>query len=106
MYVSYSLSCLSYTVCAVQATMSCLSYNPSFMSYALSYKGPGHLLQVVCTPSFTAVPVGLSRACADRFPSSKWIDLEDPILFPMQFRHTPTHRGSLAELAKSSRRLT
>ena len=34
-------------------------------------------------------------------PSSKWIDLEDPILFSVQFRHTPTHRGSLAELAKS-----
>ena len=42
-----------------------------------------------------------SRACADRFPSSKWIDLEDPILFSVQFRHTPTHRGSLAELAKN-----
>ena len=40
-------------------------------------------------------------ACADGFSSSKWIDLEDPILFPVQFRHTPTHRGSLAELAKS-----
>ena len=34
-------------------------------------------------------------ACADGFPSSKWIDLEDPILFSVQFefRHTPTHRG-------------
>ena len=30
-----------------------------------------------------------------------WIDLEDPILFSVRFRHTPTHRGSLAELAKS-----
>ena len=40
-------------------------------------------------------------ACADGFLSSKWIDLEDPILIPVQFRHTPTHRGSLAELAKS-----
>ena len=29
--------------------------------------------------------------------------IEDPILFPVRFRRTPTHRGSLAELAKSSR---
>ena len=47
-------------------------------------------------------------ACADGFPSNKWIDIEDPILFPVQFRqrHTPTRTAvqSLArggELAKS-----
>ena len=33
---------------------------------------------------------------------SKYIDLEDAILFSMHFRPTPTHRGSLAELAKKS----
>ena len=50
-----------------------------------------------------ASPLSLyaSTACEDGFPSSQWIDLEDSILFWVHFRHTPTHRGSLAELAKS-----
>ena len=89
--------CVYIAVCAVLGSDRTTVY-----SCRPVHKGGGHLLRVVCTPSFTAVPVGLSRACADRFPSSKWIDLEDPILFSVQFRHTPTHRGSLAELAKSS----
>ena len=41
-------------------------------------------------------------AFKDGFPGSKYIDPEDPILFLMYFRPTPTHRGSLAELAKKS----
>ena len=71
--------------------------------------GPRQVLRAVCTPSFTAVPVRnnnnnmyASTACEDGFPSSQWIDLEDSILFWVHFRHIPTHRGSLAELAKSS----
>ena len=50
-----------------------------------------------------ASPLSLyaSTACEDGFPSSQWIDLEDSILFWVHFQHTPTHRGSLAELAKS-----
>ena len=50
-----------------------------------------------------ASPLSLyaSTACEDGFPSSQWIDLEDSILFWVHFQHTPTHRGSLVELAKS-----
>ena len=52
----------------------------------------------------SASPLSLqaSTACENGFPSSKYIDLEDPMLFLMHFRPTPTHRGSLAELAKKS----
>ena len=44
--------------------------------------------------------VSHSTACENGFPGSKnSIDLEHPILFSVQFRHTPTHRGSLPSIS-------
>ena len=53
-------------------------------------------------PCAYARPHPLATAFKDRLPrGSKYIDLEDPILFFMHFRPTPTHRGSHAEARKA-----
>ena len=65
------------------------------------------MVRGLCTSRFTAVPVGLYGMCCGRVSEQKMDN--DKIstgsysytFFPWQFRHTPTHRGSLAELAKS-----
>ena len=60
-------------------------------------KGACHGMWEVCTRSrFTTDPVGLhmaSTACADRFPSSKWMISRILYFFCAILTHTPTHRS-------------